>query len=292
MSSNPEDPPTDFIGGLMRYLDSPKFQEMLRQEDATAEQFLKKLSVLAPLAQAFGAALSAPTLEYFERLQQSFADGERWADEAPQKLVAALAGEGLIPHGKALSLDDIQELTAVFDEKGSQAAGEHLHKLHEELLGLPEFRAAMRTRWERRGRWQVISEVLAAFDAKLYSVAIPPALAQAEGVVAHLFGLKDMRFDLFKQKVAELHAEEFDLLGPLTKKVLEGLLAKFNHGEPVAKLNRNAVMHGGDSTYGTRENAVAAIIWADYIMCTASDHKAIAIPLGPVEAAEVMAGRR
>lgn len=89
-------------------------------------------------------------------------------------------------------------------------------------------------------------------------------------------------------KVAELHDEEMKLFRPLAQEVLGGLLRRFEHGTPPAQLNRHAVMHGGDARYGTRENAIAAIVWADYIMYLAHDFKAIAIPKNAAEAAEIM----
>ena len=146
--------------------------------------------------------------------------------------------------------------------------------------------------WQRK-RWQVFSEVLQAFDAKLYSVAIPPAFAQAEGIVAHLFNVQGLKQDELKKRIDALHEDGTSICSVhWPRGVLAGFLERFDHRIPITKLNRNAVMHGADSNYGTRENAIAVIMWADYIMCAANDYKAIAIPKAPAEAAAIMADER
>jgi hypothetical protein len=168
-----------------------------------------------------------------------------------------------------------------------------LTAIHEELLASTYFRHEAQERWETVGRWQVFSEVLAAYDAKLYFVAIPPALAQAEGIVGQLFNIESWKQRDLKIKVDALHEDDFDLFGPLVRDVLAGMLGPFDFRvSAYSKLGRNAVLHGADSHYGTRENAIAAIIWADYIMYAANDYKAVAIPKTGDEAADIMAGKR
>jgi len=265
--------------GLHEWLRSPAFEQWLKGDSDTARQVIGAFGIMAEGARALGEKL-APWVESGgpQRLAERIANANKWIDEVPQKLKEALASEGIVPHAKYLTLEDIRSLTDAFEAAGSPAAAAQLNTLHEEVLALPSFRCEVQERWQKHGRWQVFSQVLAAFDTELYSVAIPAALAQAEGVVAHLFRLEGMKFPKYQEKVAELHADEFDLLGPLAKEVLAGLLVPFKHGTPAPKLNRHAVMHGGDSSYGTRENAIAAIMWADYIMCTADDYRAHPLP--------------
>jgi hypothetical protein len=284
------DVPNDFFAGLHAYLKSPKFQEGLDEVGSAARQFAQMLVPLVQVVQAASTrfAAYAGTVD-FERLALAFEAANRWAEEAPGKLKEALATGGVVPHPQ-ISLLELRELTTVFEASGSRAAAAYLTKLHEELLTSESFRQEAQKRWQQVGRWQVFSEVLAAYDAQLYSVAIPPAIAQAEGIVAHLFGLKGMKVAEFKKRIAELHDDDMELFGPLAQEVVAGLLQPFEHGSPSGRLNRHAVMHGGDAQYGTKENAVAAIVWADYIMYTAHDYKAIAIPKTAAEAAAIMRG--
>jgi hypothetical protein len=276
------------LAGLQAYLQSPKSQAELNEEGSPAHALARMAVPLVHLALAVTAQFASFARNVdFERLAVAFAEADKWIAEAPGTLKAALATEGLVPHPE-ISLSELRELTVVFEASGSPAAAAYLTGVHEELLASERFRADAQERWQQVGRWQVFSEVLAAYDARLYSVAIPAAIAQAEGIVAHLFGLKEMRFSEFKEKVAELHDDEMKLFGPLAQEVLCGLLQRFEHGTPPAQLNRHAVMHGGDALYGTRENAIAAIMWADYIMYAAHDYKAIAIPKTGAEAMEIM----
>jgi len=281
-------PADEFFAGLEAYLQSPRFKEELKDEGSPAHALAQMVVPLVHIAHALSARLASFARHVdFERLAIAFAEADKWITDAPAKLKTALATEGLVPHPE-ISLSELRELTAVFEASGSRSAAAYLTNVHEELLVSERFRKEARERWQQVGRWQVFSEVLAAYDARLYSVAIPAAIAQAEGIVAHLFGLKEMRFPEFKEKVAKLHDDEMKLFGPLAEEVLSGLLQRFEHGRPPGVLNRNAVMHGGDAQYGTRENAIAAIVWADYIMYAAHDYKAIAIPKTEAEAAAII----
>lgn len=277
-----------FAEGLRAYLQSEEFRQDLGREGSGAQGFAQMLVSFAVAMQAAVTRISEAAKDVdFERVAAAFKEGQAWIAAAPQKLKEALATEGLVPHPD-LGLVHLRKLTTVFEASGAHEAAAYLTSVHEEVLASEHFRKDAQERWERVGRWRVFSEVLAAYDAKLYSVAIPAAFAQAEGIVAHLFGLKGMKFPEFKERVAEMHDEDMALFAPLAQEVVAGLLLPFEHGAPSGRLNRHAVMHGGDLTYGTRENAIAAIVWADYIMHTAHEFKAIAIPLNAEEAAELM----
>jgi hypothetical protein len=276
--SETPDASSDFFAGLQAYLQSPAFREELNNEGSPAQALARMVVPLVHLAQALSSRIASFARDVdFERLAVAFVEADKWMADAPEKLKIALATEGVVPHPE-ISLSELRELTSVFEVSGSRGAAAYLTGIHEELLASARFRKEAQERWQQVGRWQVFSEVLAAYDARLYSVAIPTAIAQAEGIVAHLFGLKEMRFPEFKEKVAKLHEDDMELFAPLAQEVLTGLLQRFEHGTRPVGLNRNAVMHGGDVQYGTRENAIAAIMWADYILCTAHDYKAIAIP--------------
>jgi len=282
---------TTFAEGLRAYLQSEEFRRDLVTEGTGANGFAQMLVSFAVAMQAAVERISVAAKDVdFERVAAAFKEGQAWIEAAPLKLKEALATEGLVPHPD-LGLVHLRKLTTVFEASGAHEAAAYLTSVHEEVLASEHFRKDAQERWEQVGRWRVFSEVLAAYDAKLYSVAIPAALAQAEGIVAHLFGLKGMRFPEFEARVAEMHDEDMALYGPLAQEVVAGLLLPFKHGVPSARLNRHAVMHGGDATYGTKENAIAAIVWADYILCTARDFKAIAIPKTGAEAAAIMSGR-
>jgi hypothetical protein len=212
-----------------------------------------------------------PVLEFVDRLgaldvvdlhRKFVAHAERMA-ALPEKLRAALAGE-VVLHPE-LSLSDVAALDAAYEEGGVTAAVAMARQLLEELLASVQFRREVEERWSAVGRWPLMREVLEAYDAELYYVAIPPALAQVEGVIANFFDLKGLKFPQLQQRIAELH-EVGDLFAPLIHDFLQRLLAEFDHREPVPLLNRHAVQHGGDKTYGTKPNAVTAIMWADYAL--------------------------
>lgn len=222
----------------------------------TAQPFIDALTTAQ---QSFAAILSPGDVEFLVRLVEN----GRWVREAPKTLQVALAGRTVVH--QELSLPDIGAIIRAFNDGGEDAALAKVQELHEELLLDDKFRARFRANWDRMGRLPIMSEVLATYDAGFYFAAIPPALAQAEGIVAEFFQLEGLKFPELKVRVRELHGTD-DLFEPLVMAFLETLLVRFEHGKPVPQLNRHAVQHGGDKAYGTKANAVAAIIWADYLL--------------------------
>jgi hypothetical protein len=196
-------------------------------------------------------------------LLEGIQESTRWVQEAPRALQVALAGKTVVHQD--LSLPDISVIIRAFEDGGELAALAKVHELHQALLADAGFREQFEVRWKGSGRLPIMKEVIAAYDAGLYFVAIPPALAQAEGVVATFFGLSSINYPELKRRVRALHDVD-DLFEPVVMSFIDGLLVPFQHGSPVPQLNRHAVQHGGDKAYGTRSNAVAAIIWADYIL--------------------------
>jgi hypothetical protein len=237
------------------------------------QQTLSKTSAPSPFAELTRIVhqVRGPVLEFVDRLRaldvidihrKLVAHTERIA-ALPEKLRAALAGE-VVLHPE-LSLSDVASLDEAYEEGGVAAAVAMARQLLENLLASAQFRKELEDRWTASGRWPVMREVLVAYDAELYYVAIPPALAQVEGVIANFFDLKGLKYPELQKRVAELH-EVGDLFAPLVDDFLKQLLAEFDHRAPVLLLNRHAVQHGGDRAYGTKPNAVTAIMWADYAL--------------------------
>ena len=86
---------SDVVADLRNWLGSPAFEQWLKGDSDTARQVLQVFSVVVEGARALGEKL-APFVQSggLERLAQSIANGNRWINEAPQKLKDALASEG------------------------------------------------------------------------------------------------------------------------------------------------------------------------------------------------------
>jgi hypothetical protein len=213
-------------------------------------------------------ALGLPPPEELARIAQRLKEHQEAIQKLPAALQAALAGRAIV-HPE-LSLPDIGAILQSFNEGGEDAAVQKARGLLTELLAWPAFRQGFEERWAASHRWTVMREVLAAFDAGMYCVAIPPALAQVDGIVAEFFELKGVNSDVVKQRVLELH-EEKDWLAPSAQRFLAEIFAKFKWGTPTLQMNRHAIAHGADTSYGTRDNAVMAIMWADYVLCLTNE---------------------
>ena len=243
-----------------------RLREYLAELGGTIAEHLKPLSGITP--RRLLEALGLPPPEELARLAQRIKNLQEAIEKLPAALQVALAGRSIV-HPE-LSLSDIGAILQAFNGGGEDAAVQKSQDLLTELLTWPAFREGLETRWTASNRWMVMREVLAAFDAGLYYAAIPPALAQVDGVIADFFELKGVNSDVVKQRVLELH-EQKDWLAPSVQRFLSAIFAKFKWGTPTLQMNRHAILHGADMSYGTRSNAVVAIMWADYVLCLTAD---------------------
>lgn len=261
--ADPNEPVPEYLADLVRTVRAavpPLVADMARFGEEMRALVAPSVEAIRSVQQAVALALppSGAIVELLEKIRE----GSRWVHEAPKTLQMALAGRTVIH--QELSFQDIAAIVRAFDASGVEAAVSKVQERHEELLADAAFRQHFHARWDCEGRGSIMKDVLAAYDAGLHYVAIPAAIAQAEGVVAQFFGLAGLRNKPFQEHVAKLH--EGEIFEPLVTSFLESLLVPFVHGQPVPHLNRHAVLHGGDKTYGTQPNAVTAIIWADYIL--------------------------
>jgi hypothetical protein len=243
----------------------PFVLEMQRLHDLWTPPLAKFAAQLHKL----GETLAPHFVREMQRLHEGFERANKWFTEAPRRLRDALQDEAVFPHPD-LSISNWQEVLASFEEAGQQAAIAKLDELHEQLFGSEHFRADLEQRWLKSKRHTVLIEILRAHDAGLFSVAIPAAITQAEGMVADAIlgdGVpRKLRHADISAHVIQHLAQSNVMLTPLIETFCSKLFAFFKHGDgDSAALERHRVLHGASWSYGTRSNSLRALVWLDFV---------------------------
>jgi len=119
-------------------------------------------------------------------------------------------------------------------------------------------------------RERVLSKAFAAHEQGDYELSIPVFLAQADGIAKQALNLEvytrrgDLR-QILRDRIEELITDA--ATGHYLLLVLEDLpLTASTRSENYApgSLNRHGILHGIDSSYGTRLNSYRAISWLQY----------------------------
>lgn len=53
------------------------------------------------------------------------------------------------------------------------------------------------------------------------------------------------------------------------------LFEKFRHGDPIPAFSRHAILHGADTSYGTKDKSLRSIVWADYLLICREERAAL-----------------
>ncbi len=174
------------------------------------------------------------------------------------------------PPSPRLSLTEYQDVLLSFKAKGAEAASQLLKTAYRGLLADSQVCREMLVDWEANPllakRLPILREALEATAEKRYNLAIPVFIANLEGLMAD--SRKEsgyMASNKYKSLMGELAGTD-KFFGPSMEGFVSSvLLVQFCHGDPLPDLSRHAILHGGDTEYGTEENAVRVVALFDYV---------------------------
>ena len=189
--------------------------------------------------------------------------------EFPGKTRLAFNAAGLPPSAR-LSLDDLTEIVRRHERGDHAGVREHIEELYREFLADDRAREQLLADWAANplvtDRLPILRHAMEAGRLGLYGAAIPPLLAQLEGVVASARGASGwMGQKQYGQQLTNIaSADEF--FGQLADDfVTQVLLSTFAHGAaPSSTMSRHAILHGGDAAYATERNWLSAVMLFDY----------------------------
>lgn len=119
-------------------------------------------------------------------------------------------------------------------------------------------------------RIPILEEVIKAHLNGNYWLSIPGILPQIEGVIAYAFKYAGYSFSKKRKTYIDLLFKEefpFTHIHKTIKSFMNNIIfIDFGHGSsPKSFLSRDAILHGGDTSYGTAENSLKMILLFDYL---------------------------
>jgi hypothetical protein len=207
---------------------------------------------------------------FLERLARDAPHIEKRLKDLPAEAQDAFLQAGFPPCNR-INLGGINKIATTFVNDGPAASTALIENTCLAILAGVEERNRMLSDWKTNAhltkRIGILEEALSASAAGFHNIAIPAFLAQLEGLVADSRSASgSMNFAQFQAQLATLASKD-DLFGPhLERFVRQVVLSHFSHGAPVTSdLSRHAILHGGETSYGTERNSARVIMLFDYI---------------------------
>jgi hypothetical protein len=132
-------------------------------------------------------------------------------------------------------------------------------------------------KWEQRklisSRISILRNVIKCHNQQMYNASIPTLLPQLEGTIANAFQHKG-KLNSYHLKVYLKHLlikpnEErvFSFEEALHNYYIQYVLVNFEHGKEImSEVSRHAILHGGLTSYGTKENSLKLILLFDFLI--------------------------
>lgn len=215
----------------------------------------------------------APVLTKFPDTMNRLQEAMREAGLAIDRLPRIMVELGWPPVLK-LDLPGAVQIVRRYDADGAEAVRQDVSDSILSLYDDDQVRGLVPS-WERqrflRRRMPVLRQVIEAHIAGHYWISIPALLPQIEGIIPERYGREKGRRctsrDLTKELKVLLATRGITFLkGWMESFYTEVVLAEFVYGSaPNSSLSRHAILHGYDTSYGTAENSLKAILTFDYL---------------------------
>lgn len=185
-----------------------------------------------------------------------------------------------------LNVDDFFELYETKEEKGVEYVKKYIDDFMISRFNEKEI-LKICNEWCRyswiEDRKPILKEAISAHNMQMYNVSIPTLLAQCEGIIAVAFEHKGkMNHKNYNNKSKQPENSLEDYLNIMISEVGEGsfaigvkefylryMLVGFWHGHKIkSPLSRNAILHGGDTKYGSVSNSLKAILMFNELLIT------------------------
>ncbi|WP_434476111.1 hypothetical protein [Bacillus hominis] len=141
----------------------------------------------------------------------------------------------------------------------------------------------MKSKWHGfewlNNRISILEQVIEGHLKGYYNLTVPTLLAQTEGIVAqgfkHVGKMNGSKLEGFLTDLLSDHSTySFDV--QIHTFYTSRILAGFEHGKEInSSLSRHAILHGGDSSYGTQVNSLKCILIFDYLLDRLNDRREI-----------------
>lgn len=210
-------------------------------------------------------------LDFDKRLIDLHKIAKREKDTALE--VKAIFLELDFPPHDDLFPNEAQEIVALYHTSELSVTETYVEELFLEKFDKQAL-VAMKSRWNGfewlNNRIFILEQVIEGHLAGYYNLTVPTLLAQTEGIVAQGFKhVGKMNGGTLKGFLSDLLSDNstYSFDAQIHTFYTSRILAGFEHGKEInSSLSRHAILHGGDSFYGTQVNSLKCILIFDYLL--------------------------
>ena len=196
-----------------------------------------------------------------------------------EKFKAIIMSLGFPPHMELLPYD-ISRIVSIYNKYGEEKAKEETYNIYLQYFNNENIKDMSNEWFETdivKKRKDIINQAINAHIQGNYYLSIPIVFSQIEGMIANVFNHKGQMsggkyLEHIKQLLDSKENYSFDSL--ISTFYSNIILVTFGHNEPIKSfLSRHAIMHGGDTEYGTEINSIKALALFDYIIKKINEYK-------------------
>ncbi|EDL65988.1 hypothetical protein BSG1_01510 [Bacillus sp. SG-1] len=217
------------------------------------------------------------------------AQGIQETEEDLKVFKAAIVDLGYPPHHE-LDIRLMREIARAYKANGKDAVNEYIDEFICKYYQ-PSLIQDIEKRWEKykflEKRLPLLRNAVKAHNLGMYELVVPSILSQFEGIIVDAFGIKGKVNGKIQEILYEtllikegftggFHFEE-EIHNYYSTKVLVG----FHHGKKVkSEISRHAILHGGDTNFGTQTSSLKVILLFDFIVEALNEMEQETIHLG------------
>jgi hypothetical protein len=240
------------------------------------EIFQKNMqSIIKPAITAISEFYNSDFIERFSEISKQL----QKFDEEIQQFKKIIVMLGFPPHEELMPYD-ISKIVSSFNNYGEEKAIEETYAIYNNYFN-DERVKEMSSKWYKMNvlnkRRNIIRQAVKAHLQGNYYLSIPIVFSQIEGLVANIFNHKGQMtgkeyVDYLEKLLNDNDDYSYDDL--INKFYSSIVLVSFQHNKPIKSfLSRHAIMHGGDTKYGTKINSIKALLLFDYIINKMNEYK-------------------
>lgn len=189
-----------------------------------------------------------------------------------QKFSAVLLQHGWPPHHQ-MNLNHMIRIIEANDKEGEnpeqvrKIIDETFIKFYQKERVLQLLESWESKEWLER-RIPILKDAIQAHLKGMFFVSAPTVLTQIEGIIAdgyhHKGRMAGRNLENYTEKLLS-NGDEFSYDLAIHEYFLQVILVGFEHGAPVESfLSRHAILHGADTSYGTKVNSLKSLLLFDY----------------------------
>jgi hypothetical protein len=181
---------------------------------------------------------------------------------------------GYPPH-EDMPVSDIRRIVADYNEFGEEYVKKYLDDLMFEIYD-EKYLDDILLKWEQTkllsSRISILRNVIKCHNQQMYNASIPTLLPQLEGIIVDAFQhkgeLRGHHLGVYlKHLLIKPNEEEsYSFEDAIHIYYMQHILVHFEHGKEIrSEVSRHAILHGGLTNYGSRENSLKLILLFDFL---------------------------